>query len=75
LPTALLPDADHGEAPISGSARGETRRDPDAMISKFPPIEEIHVMVGRRNGRPFLCGDPRMARHQEWVAPVMRAVQ
>jgi hypothetical protein len=32
-------------APISDWAHAETRRDPDAMISKFPSIEEIQVVV------------------------------
>ena len=35
-----LPDADHGEGTNLRFGKGETRREPDAMISKFPSAEE-----------------------------------
>jgi hypothetical protein len=41
----LLSDADHGKGTNLRFGARETRRDPAAMISKFPSIEEIHVVV------------------------------
>ena len=49
----LLPDADHGQGSNLRFGKGETRREPEAMISKFPSTEEIHVVVAGGNLRPF----------------------
>jgi hypothetical protein len=46
------PDADHGEGTNLQLGARETQRDPGAMISKFPSIEEIRVVVaGETAGR------------------------
>jgi hypothetical protein len=41
----LLPGADHGEGTNLRYGKGESVREPDAMISKFPSTGEIQIVV------------------------------
>jgi len=41
----VLPDTDHGKGTNLRFGTRENRRDSDVMISKFPSIEEIRVVV------------------------------
>ena len=71
----LLPDADHGESTNLRFGTRETRRDPDAMISKFPSIEEIHVVVAGGTAARFSVAIPGWLGARNGSRPVTRAVQ
>ena len=57
VPT-LLPDADHGEGTNLRFSKSETPREPDALISKFPSTEEIHVVVAGGTAGRFSVAIP-----------------
>jgi len=65
----LLPDADHGEGTNVRYGKGESVREPDAMISKFPSTEEIHAVVAGGTAGLFSGRDSRMARNKKRFSP------
>jgi len=70
----LLPDADHGEGTNLRFGKGETRREPDAMISKFPSAEEIHVVEAGETAGHFSVAMPGWLGTKNGSRPVTRAV-
>jgi hypothetical protein len=70
----LLPDADHGEGTNLRFSKSETRREPDAMISKFPSTEEIHVVVAGGTAGRFSVAIPGWLGTKNGSRPVTRAL-
>ena len=70
----LLPDADHGEGTNLALQQSETRREPDAMISKFPSTEEIHVVVAGGTAGRFSVAIPGWLGTKNGSRPVTRAL-
>jgi hypothetical protein len=66
----LLPDADHGEGTNVRYGRGESVREPDAMISKFPSTEEIHVVVAGGTAGRFSVAIPGWLRTKNGSRPL-----
>jgi len=67
----LLPDAESGEGTNLRFTKGRLPG-PEGLIPKFPSVEEIHVVVGRRHGRSLLHGGRGLARDQERLHPDSR---
>jgi len=66
----LLPDADHGEGTNVRYGRGESVREPGAMISKFPSTEEIHVVVAGGTAGRFSVAIPGWLRTKNGSRPL-----
>jgi hypothetical protein len=69
----LLPDADHGEG--TNLRYGKGGSEPDAMISKFPSMEEIHVVVAGGTAGRFSVAIPGWLGTKNGSRPVMRVVE
>ena len=71
----LLPDDSHGEGTnLRFGARG-SQPAPEAMISKFPSTEEIHVVVAGGTAGRFSVAIPGWLGMRNGSSPVTRVVQ
>jgi len=71
----LLPDADHGEGTNLRYGKGESGREPDTLISKFPSTEEIHVVVAGGTAGRFSVAIPGWLGTKNGSRPVTRPVE
>ena len=68
----LLPSEDHGEG--TNLRFGRTAPAPDALISKFPSVEEIHVVVAGGTAGRFSMAIPGWLGTRNGSRPVTRLV-
>ncbi len=69
----LLPDDDHGEG--TNLRYGTTPPDADAMISKFPSPEEIHILVAGGTAGRFSVAIPGWLGTKNGSRPVTRPIE
>jgi hypothetical protein len=72
---ALLPDASHGEGTNLRYGKEALDRELDAMISKFPSTEELHVVVAGGTAGRFSVAIRGRLGTRNGSRPVTRAVQ
>lgn len=69
----LLPDDDHGEG--TNLRYGRTPPPPDAMVSKFPSPEEIHIVVAGGTAGRFSVAIPGWLGTKHGSQPVTRPIK
>lgn len=69
----LLPDDDHGEG--TNLRYGRTPPSPDAMVSKFPSPEEIHIVVAGGTAGRFSAAIPGGLGTKHGSQPVTRPIK
>ncbi|MEK7702038.1 MAG: hypothetical protein AAB418_08540 [candidate division NC10 bacterium] len=70
---ALLPDDDHGEG--TNLRYGTTPPEADALISKFPSSEEIHILVAGGTAGRFSVAIPGWLGTRHGSQPVSRPIE
>ena len=69
----LLPDEGHGEG--TNLRYGKTQPPPDAMVSKFPSPEEIHIVVAGGTAGRFSVAIPGWLGTKNGSRPVTRPIE